>query len=209
MYAWHFLKTPNTLRDGSTFVVGQWLPEIANPVRGVRADLGSRPAIDALENAQGPLETWCEYDGATIHESDKLVAVRRRPIWQYDATAVLHEFACLCAEDALTLVANPDPRLAAAIAAKRAWIRGEITDRQLDAAELAAWAVRDHLLNTAAVAAGAALSAESVARSAAQSVLGSTLAVSVARVARAAVLAETRNAQNTRLEAMLNAGRPK
>jgi hypothetical protein len=209
MYAWHFLKTPNTLRDGSTFNVGQWLPEIADPVLCVRGYHGSRRAIDALQYAPGPIVTWCEYDGAIIHESDKLVAVRRRPIWQYDATAVLHEFACLCAEDALTLVANPDSRLAAAIAAKRAWIRGEITDRQLDAAELAAWAVRDHLLNTAAVAAGAALSAEAVARSAAQSVLGSTLAVSVARVARAAVLAETRNAQNTRLEAMLNAGRPK
>jgi len=49
--------------------------------------------------------------------------------------AILHEFACRCAEEALKLVVNPDPRSMAAIAAKRAWLRGEITDDEL----LVAW----------------------------------------------------------------------
>ena len=58
---------------------------------------------------------------------------------------ILHEFACRCAERALAKSANPDPRSVAAIAAKRAWIKGEITDDDLrsawDAAGYAAWEV--------------------------------------------------------------------
>lgn len=57
---------------------------------------------------------------------------------------VLHEFACRCAERALALVDNPDPRSTAAVAVKRAWLRGEATDDELaaarDAARAAAWA---------------------------------------------------------------------
>lgn len=45
----------------------------------------------------------------------------------------LHEFACRCAERALSRVGRPDPRSIAAIAAKRAWLRGEITDEALAA----------------------------------------------------------------------------
>ena len=57
---------------------------------------------------------------------------------------VLHEYACRCAEYALTFVADPDPRSVAAIDAKRRWVRGEIGDDDLDAARDAAWdAARD------------------------------------------------------------------
>ena len=105
--AWHFLKTPNTLRDGSTFEVGQWLPEIADPVLCVRGYHGSRRAIDALKYAPGTIVCWCEYggqvsmsvlrdDNGEICGSDKFVASRRRAIWQYDATSVLLEFARSC-----------------------------------------------------------------------------------------------------------------
>jgi len=105
--AWHFLKAPNTLRDGSTFEVGQWLPEIADPVLCVRGYHGSRRAIDALYYAPGTIVCWCEYGGQVsisaqcddkgyILGSDKFVASRRRAIWQYDATSVLLEFARSC-----------------------------------------------------------------------------------------------------------------
>jgi len=47
---------------------------------------------------------------------------------------ILHEFACRCAERALSRVDNPDPRSVAAIAAKRAWLKGDITDEQLESA---------------------------------------------------------------------------
>src|SRR5699024_6815760 len=51
----------------------------------------------------------------------------------------LHEFACICAERALTLAHVKDERCWNAIKAKRAWLRGEISDDELDAAWAAAW----------------------------------------------------------------------
>ncbi len=69
---------------------------------------------------------------------------------------LLHEFACQCAEDALALVARPDERSVAAIEAKRRWLRGEITDEELDSASAEAW----HALDSAwAVARDAAYAA--------------------------------------------------
>lgn len=53
---------------------------------------------------------------------------------------ILHEFACRCAEEALKLVENPDPRSIAAIEAKRRWLRGEISDDELKSARAAAYA---------------------------------------------------------------------
>jgi hypothetical protein len=76
-----------------------------------------------------------------VSPEDKLWAVLRE---EFIPAPVLHEFACRCAEQALSLVGNPDPRSVAAIAAKRAWLKGEINDEQLDAARAAAWdAARD------------------------------------------------------------------
>jgi hypothetical protein len=52
--------------------------------------------------------------------------------------SVLAEFACRIAKRALALAGHPDPRSVAAIAAKRAWLRGEIDDVQLREARQAA-----------------------------------------------------------------------
>ena len=66
----------------------------------------------------------------------------------------LHKFACLCAERALNRVENPDPRSVAAIAAKRAWLRGEITNKELRVVRDAALdGDRNVLLESAAAAA--------------------------------------------------------
>ena len=51
---------------------------------------------------------------------------------------MMHSLACDFAERALRFVTPSETRPAAAIAAKRAWLRGEITDEQLDAARDAA-----------------------------------------------------------------------
>ena len=60
---------------------------------------------------------------------------------------ILHEFACVCAEYALTLIDNPDPRSIKAVEVKRAWMRGEASDEELaaasDAASDAYWAACD------------------------------------------------------------------
>jgi len=47
---------------------------------------------------------------------------------------MMHGLACDFAERALRFIPPPETRPAAAIAAKRAWVRGEITDEQLAAA---------------------------------------------------------------------------
>ena len=72
-----------------------------------------------------------------IQAADRLWAVLREEFIPED---ILHEFACRCAEKAMALVRNPDPRSIAAIEAKRKWVRGEITSDELAAAQAAAWA---------------------------------------------------------------------
>ncbi len=71
-----------------------------------------------------------------VSAKDKLWSVLRE---DFLPSELLHEFACRCAEYALTFVENPDPRSVAAIEAKRAWLRGEITDTARDTARDAAW----------------------------------------------------------------------
>lgn len=46
---------------------------------------------------------------------------------------LLHEYACRCADYALSKIDNPDPRSIRAVEAKRKWLRGEISDEELAA----------------------------------------------------------------------------
>ena len=71
-----------------------------------------------------------------VSDEDKLWAVLREEL--IDAP-LLHEFACRCAERALTNAKVEDKRSWDAIAAKRAWLRGEMTDEQLAKASATAW----------------------------------------------------------------------
>ena len=72
-----------------------------------------------------------------VSAQDKLWSVLREEFIDHP---ILHEFACRCAEYALSFVESPDPRSIAAIEAKRKWLRGEITDAELYAAWAAAMA---------------------------------------------------------------------
>ena len=85
-----------------------------------------------------------------VSAADKLWSVLRE---EFIDAPILHEFACRCAEYALSFVDNPDPRSIAAIEAKRKWLRGEITDMELRAAMAAA---RDAAMAAARDAAWAA-----------------------------------------------------
>ena len=97
----------------------------------------------------------------------------------------LHELACRFAEAALEAERSagrePDPRSWAAIAAKRAWLRGEIDDEDLAAAWAAAgdaaWAARDAARDAAWAAAWAARDAARAAQNAQLSRMLSTLEV--------------------------------
>ena len=70
---------------------------------------------------------------------------------------ILHEFSCRCAERALSRIDKPDERSIAAIEAKRKWLRGEISDKELaaawDAARSATWAAAGNSVKHAAWAA--------------------------------------------------------
>ena len=75
-----------------------------------------------------------------VSNKDKLWAVLRE---EFIDAPVLHEYACRCAEYALTFVREPDSRSIAAIEAKRKWLRGEISNDDLTAARAACDAACD------------------------------------------------------------------
>ena len=85
----------------------------------------------------GDKTEWTALDvlALDISSEDKLWAVLRE---EFIDAPIMHEFACLCAEEALKLVDNPDPRSVAAIETKRRWLEGKATSEELDAARDAA-----------------------------------------------------------------------
>ena len=82
-----------------------------------------------------------------VSEVSRLWAVLRE---EFIDAQILHEFACRCAEQALSLIDNSDPRSIKAIAVKRKWIAGKATDRALSAAERAAWYAAERTVHSAA-----------------------------------------------------------
>lgn len=88
-----------------------------------------------------------------VSNEDKLWAVLRK---EFIDAPVLHEYACRCAEYALTFVSEPDSRSVAAIEAKRKWLRGEISNDDLTAARAAAWVAAAAAAAAARAAAAAA-----------------------------------------------------
>ena len=105
---------------------------------------------DEIRMIAGDKESWTALDVLhleNVKSEDKLWAVLRE---EFIEPHLLHEFACRCAENALALIESPDQRSIDAIAAKRAWLRGEIGDQELaaarDAARDAAWDAQVNIL---------------------------------------------------------------
>jgi hypothetical protein len=145
LLVWHFLRqnweTDSGLiktKIGETYHVE---PPIEICSHGLH---GSRKVLDALGYSAGHILTLCEVWGEFDEQSDKVVAEFRRPLWGKDISPELNEWACCNAEVALLIAEVEDPRSWEAIEAKRAWLRGEISDEELaaarDAALDAAWA---------------------------------------------------------------------
>ena len=200
MKAWHFCTTKMKLGydDGRRIVPGKTLgvdPDRLVPcLYGLH---GSKRILDALNYAPGPIACRVQLGGRVLHKVDKSVASERTCLWYFDATKVLHEFACREAEDALAVAGVTDERYFAAISAKRAWVAGNATDQQLTAAWIdartAAW--------NAAASNAAAWNAASNAAS------WNADARTAAR--NAAVSNSARGHQNRRLSAMIAAGHRK
>ena len=155
MKAWHFLKDDGRLRyrdgieveDGEIVEVGKTYTAIGEIKLCANGMHGSKRILDALRYAEGSILCEVEIDGEIVEGDDKLAGRNRTVISIKNVSAILHEFACLCAEKALTIAKVDDKRSWEAIAAKRAWLKGEIDDGQLDAAwdaaRAAAWAAGD------------------------------------------------------------------
>jgi len=159
---WHFLKEDRRLQYPPYTLVepGQTLyvkPPIKLCTRGLHA---SKRAIDALSYAPGPVVCRVRLSGEIIEDGDKAVATERTCLWMADATTVLYEFACWCAEQALLREREarrePDPRSWAAVEAKRQWVRGEITTEELAVAGAAAGDAASDATGTVAWAAARA-----------------------------------------------------
>ena len=202
MLAWHFLSEDKRLGygDGRLIEVGQTLECEGEPALCSNGMHGSAMLIDALYYANGPIVCRVEIDGDVIEDTDKLCGRRRTVLWMLNATRILHEFACTCAEDALALVERPDERSVAAIAAKRRWLNGEITDEELDSARAAAW-------DAARAAWDAALAARVAARDAARAASLAAAGAAAWAVAWSAARDAARDGewakQNERLTAMV------
>jgi hypothetical protein len=157
--AWHVLKDDYTASYGN---LGKIRPgriyRHDGPMELCKSGLhASRKPLDALSFVNGTVFCRVACWGDVIEASDKLICTRRKVLWIVKADRTLHEFACWCAEEALKLVDKPDPRSVKAIRVKRAWLAGEATDGQLDAAMAAAWdAARDAAWDAARAAAWAA-----------------------------------------------------
>ncbi len=191
---WHWLPEDRRLRyDSRQLVVAGETIKHDGPVVMCESGLhASERAIDSLQYAPGPIICRVALGGFVTDGDDKSVASERTVLWMADATNTLHEFACLCAGDALRTARVKDVLCWQAIETKRRWLRGEATDAELDAA----WdAARDAAWDAAWAAARDA--ARAAARDAARA------------AAWDAAWAAARAAQNTRLTDMLLALEPK
>lgn len=140
---WHFCAiakdgTP-VLRDGSLALGPGETETYQGTLKMCNTGLhASKRAMDALSCAPG---SWCrlvQLEGEVLHGADKSVATRRLILTSFDARKVLHEFACCIAETALLISDEDGDVYWQAIEAKRAWLRGEIGDKELAAARDAA-----------------------------------------------------------------------
>ncbi len=148
---WHFLPGDRRLQFPPYTLVepGQTL-RVDPPLELCRWGLhASKRAVDALKYAPGGVVEYVRLSGEIVEGDDKACATERTTLWMANATKTLHEFACWCAEKALTHAREkgrePDPRSWAAVEAKRQWLRGEIDDGELEAAQHAAWNVTSNI----------------------------------------------------------------
>ena len=211
MKAWHFVTNDKRLgyRDGRIVEVGNTyeIPDKSRPIKlceyGMHASVR---ALDALQYAPGYVCCLVELGGKIIEGDDKVVAESRKVLKMIDATNILHEMACISAETALRIADVQDPRCWQSIEAKRAWVRGEISDSELAAAMDAAIAAAIAAARDAARAAAraAAMDAAIAAARAAAIAAARDAAMDAARAAAiAAAWDAAMDEQNAVLESML------
>ena len=199
LLGWHFARSDGCLGydDGRKIIVGETLTVDCDPVLCESGLHAAERVIDALTYAAGPIICRVRLGGRIVRGVDKAAGTSRTCLAMADATSVLHEFVCLCAEQALARVANPHPRSVEAIACKRRWLAGAATDAELATAYAAT-------SDTAFYAARAAVSdAAYYAAYAAASDAAFYAARAARDVARDVACDAAYAAQNTELESRL------
>lgn len=142
--AWHFLREDCKMRFNHGITIKPGVEyEAKLPLIMCKNGLhASEQIIDALCCAPGPVVCRVELSGRMIKNNDKICAEKRKVLWMYDVTNVLHEFALTIAEQALLKEREsgrePDPRSWQAIKVKRQWLEGESSLKELKAAKKAA-----------------------------------------------------------------------
>jgi hypothetical protein len=205
VFAWHFVANNRKLAHSGEPLELNRTYRVAGEIVPCQNGLhGSLRLIDALQYAPGSILTCCSYGGTIEYEADKLAASERTVLWIGDIEPILHEAACHFAENALRVAKVTDPRSWAVIEAKRAWLRGEITDKELAAARAAAWdAARNAVSAAARNAARAAASdaAWDAARKAASDAASAAAWAAASDAVSAAARNAASDAQNEYLEA--------
>lgn len=100
--------------------------------------LETREGCARFERIAAVRDEWSALDVLDLEDvsaRDRLWSVLREA---FLPRMLLHEFACRCAEYALSLVENPDARSVEAIRVKRRWMTGDATDDELRFARMAA-----------------------------------------------------------------------
>ncbi len=196
---WHFCRNDKRLgyKDGRRIKLNRKLTVKGQPILCRHGLHASTRLVDALEYAQGHIVCRVVLGGIIVKGDDKVVAQTRTVTQWANVEALLHEFACRCAETALKQAKVTDPRCWAAIATKRQWLANRATDAQL----AAAWdAARDAARDAWDAARDAARDARAAARAAARDAAWDA-ARDAARDARDAAW----DAHNRRLTAMISA----
>ena len=151
--AWHFTDGYK-LRDGTPLKVGKTYHFESTPVFCDSGYHASIKILDALIYAPGTVVSRVKCWDITEKNNDKFVCKNRKVLWTFDIEMILYEFACRVAEHILKRYENGDRRNYEAIEAKRKWMRGEISDSELDAAWAAASAVEKTTAKVVARAVG-------------------------------------------------------
>jgi len=147
MKAWHFTYGWQ-VDDGTPLVVGKTYVYDGEPKLRQGGYHASVRLIDALDYSIyffGNVVSRVELGGKMHIGKDEVCAQRRTVLWAIEADEVLHRFALRCAEEAIAHVGYADERVSAALDAKRKWLKGELSDVDLDVAMEAVEAISKEL----------------------------------------------------------------
>lgn len=216
MRCWHFLPNDFRLRfkDSREAKIGVWLRAIGTVKLNKNGMHGAKTLMDALDYAPGVRLCRVEVDGE-IAETDRYLVGRRRKVLAWlNARDVLLEFRRWCAKQvadkwgAPPVVRNYLNTGENRAAAKRA-IEAAGRDASATSTSAAAWASARATVQrpeTITVQAATQEAAEAAAHSFSEEAAANTDEVGEAReTIREEARATARDAQNTRLTAMVNA----